>query len=285
MARCCSTGIVFNPNPKDFSAAFFIFATEDGTIATWNPVDGTKAVLPVNNSGSGAVYKGLALVAKPNGGSRLYATNFSNVTVDVFDANFSAVTTPGGFTDPNLPTNFLPEKFASFGIANIGGQLYVTFALQKPGHHDDQAGPGNGFVDVFSADGFLIQRLIPSNDMKENPLNSPWGLALVPGEFGEFRRNLGGFGEFRRNFGGFGPAVLLVGNFGDGRINAFDISNVSKAKFLGPLENRRGEPLDFNGLWALVFLDDRLYFTAGIGDESHGLFGFIRAVEKGVGNE
>jgi uncharacterized protein (TIGR03118 family) len=256
------TGIVFNPNQStDFSGAFFIFATEDGTIAAWSPADGTNAVLPVDNSGSGAVYKGLALVAKPNGGSRLYATNFHDGTVDVFNSNFQPVTAPGGFKDPNLLANFAP-----FGIANIGGQLYVTFALQKlPDRHDDQAGPGNGFVDVFDADGHLLERLITQGN-----LDSPWGLALIP-------QKLGNFG---RKFGGFGPNVLLVGNFGDGKINAFDISNVNKVNPLGSLNNRRGDPLEFNGLWALVFLDDRLYFTAGIGDESHGLFGFIRPVER-----
>jgi uncharacterized protein (TIGR03118 family) len=266
------TGIVFNPNHStDFSGAFFIFATEDGTIAAWSPANGTNAVLPVDNSGSSAVYKGLALVAKPPGGSRLYATNFHNGTVDVFNSNFKPVTTPGDFKDPNPPPVPPPSPgWAPFGIANIGGQIYVTFALQKPDRHDDQAGPGNGFVDVFDNDGHLLERLIT-----QGQLNSPWGLAPVPREFG----------EFRHKFGGFGPSVLLVGNFGDGKINAFDISNVNNARFLVPLKNRRGEPLDFNGLWALVFLNNRLYFTAGLAEEEHGLFGFVRPVEKGDHNE
>jgi uncharacterized protein (TIGR03118 family) len=107
-----------------------------------------------------------------------------------------------------------------------------------------------------------VKRLISNGQ-----LNSPWGLARVPHEFG----------KFRHKFGGFGPSVLLVGNFGDGKINAFDINS---GNFIDPLKNRRGDPLDFNGLWALFFLDERLYFTAGIGDESHGLFGVIKSVDK-----
>ncbi len=246
------TGIVFNTeNAFQISAngkqgsAVFLFAAEDGAISGWNPnVDRTNAIIAVNNSTSGAVYKGLAL-GSLNGSPTLYATDFHNAKVDVFDRNFTPVPT-AVFSDPNLPTGFAP-----FGIANIDGLIYVTYALQKPpDNHDDQAGPGNGFVDVFNPDGTLAKRLITGG-----VLNSPWGLAHVPEDFGKFGHN-----------------VLLVGNFGDGGINAFDIRT---GTFLDALRNRRGEPLDFNGLWALVFLGERLYFTAGIADESHGLFGFI----------
>jgi uncharacterized protein (TIGR03118 family) len=264
------TGIVFNPFATAFvlpdgQPATFIFDGEDGGISAWNPELSpiTEAIIPISdNSPSGAVYKGLALAYRTSGGPTLYATNFHNGTVDVFDSSFHLVTATlpvTAFKDSNLPANFAP-----FGIANIDGQLYVTFALQKlPDRHDDEAGPGNGFVDVFDAnDGHLVKRLISNGQ-----LNSPWGLARVPHEFG----------KFRHKFGGFGPSVLLVGNFGDGKINAFDINS---GNFIDPLKNRRGDPLDFNGLWALFFLDERLYFTAGIGDESHGLFGVIKSVDK-----
>jgi uncharacterized protein (TIGR03118 family) len=258
------TGIVFNQftglgafsisttlSGGNGQPAIFIFDGEDGGISAWN--GGTAAILVFDNSASGAVYKGLALANRTRGGPTLYATNFHNGKVDVFDSSFHLVTTlpATAFKDPNLPANFAP-----FGIANIDGQLYVTFALQKlPDRHDDQAGPGNGVVDVFDAnDGHLVKRLISNGQ-----LNSPWGLARVPDEFGKF-----------------GHDVLLVGNFGDGHINAFDIRN---GAFLTQLLHRPDQPLEFNGLWSLFFFDHRLYFTAGIGDESHGLFGFIRRAE------
>jgi uncharacterized protein (TIGR03118 family) len=189
---------------------------------------------------------------RQNGGPTLYAANFHNGTIDVFDSNFSPVT--GGFVDPNLPANYAP-----FAIASIDNLLYVTFALQNGVKHDDVGGVGHGFVDVFTPEGVLMKRLIPFTP-GSGPLNSPWGLARVPHEFWEFDHD-----------------VLLVANFGDGKINAFDINS---GNFIAPLKNRRGEPLDFNGLWALFFFDDRLYFTAGIGDETHGLFGVIRPVER-----
>jgi uncharacterized protein (TIGR03118 family) len=237
--------------------AIFIFDGEDGGISAWN--GGTAAILVFDNSASGAVYKGLALANRTSGGPTLYATNFHNGTVDVFDSSFHPVTTfpATAFKDPNLPSNFAP-----FGIANIDNQLYVTFALQKlPDRHDDQAGPGNGFVDVFDAnDGHLVKSLISNGQ-----LNSPWGLARVPDEFGKF-----------------GHDVLLVGNFGDGHINAF---NIRTGTFVTQLLHRPGQPLEFNGLWSLFFFDHRLYFTAGIGDESHGLFGFIRRAEEQEGHD
>ena len=146
-----------------------------------------------------------------------------------------------------------------FGIATFDNLIYVTYAKQNDENHDDVAGPGNGFVDVFDAQGDLMTRLI-----SRGPLNSPWGLAEVPHKFGQF-----------------GPNVLLVGNFGDGTINAF---NIQTGASLGALPNHRGDPLAFNGLWALFFFDDWLYITAGIGDESHGLFGFIRKAGEQEGD-
>ena len=253
------TGLVFN-STTDFvvsahsqsGAALFLFATEDGTLVGWSPtVNRTQAILAVDNSAAGAVYKGLAL-ASTSQGIFLYVTNFHAGVVEMYDKDFQPVKT---FTDPDVDPHFAP-----FGIQNIGGQLYVTFAKQKlPDLHDDDAGPGNGFIDVFDPDGTLRRQFAA-----HGPLNSPWGLALAPDGFGLFSHH------------------LLVGNFGDGRINAFDVDS---GEFESPLLDPEGNPLTINGLWALQFgndapnggSSDRLFFTAGIADEAHGLFGFIRA--------
>jgi len=258
------TGIVFNPFsslpgsnafliPGTTSPAVFIFDGEDGGIWAWNPgVSLTEAVLVVDNSTSpsladSSVYKGLALANRSSAGPTLYATNFRHGTVDVFDKNFKPVIDPTAFQDPNLPAGFAP-----FGIASIDGRIYVTYAKQDAAKHDDVRGMGNGFVDVFDTTGHNLTRLI-----SEGQLNSPWGLARVPHEFGKF-----------------GNDVLLVGNFGNGRINAF---NIHTGNFLETLLHRPGQELEFNGLWALFFFHNHLYFTAGIADEEHGLFGVIRA--------
>jgi len=207
---------------------------------------------------SGAVYKGLA-IASTALGDFLYVTNFHAGVVEMYDRNFNLVKT---FTDPNVDPNFAP-----FGIQNIGGKLFVTFALQKlPDKHDDQAGPGNGFVDVFDTDGTMIRRFA-----SHGTLNSPWGLALAPEDFGKFSHH------------------LIVGNFGDGRINAFD----TEGNFDGQLIDPEANPLTINGLWALQFgngaknggSSHKLFFTAGIADESHGLFGFIKAGPEGENDE
>src|SRR5262249_43102777 len=257
------TGIVFN-STGGFSVsqagnsgpAVFIFATEDGTISGWNPnVNGTSAILAVDNSSSGAVYKGLAMVSGP-GGNFLFATDFHNNAVQIFDSSFGPA---GSFTDPSLPPGFAP-----FGIANIGGLLYVSFALQKPpDNDDDEAGPGNGFVDVFSPGGGLMRRFA-----SQGTLNSPWGMV------------------YATDFGPFSNA-LLVGNFGDGTINAFDFSTGS---FLGQLTDQRGLPIVNDGLWALAFgnggqggTPNVLYFTAGLNDEENGLFGDLQPVQSNGG--
>jgi uncharacterized protein (TIGR03118 family) len=261
------TGLVFNgtgqfvvsSNSKSGSA-LFLFSTEDGTILGWSPaVSVTSAVIAKDNSGSGAVYKGLAIASTPQG-NFLYATNFRAGVVEMYDKNFTQVKT---FTDPNVDPNFAP-----FGIQNIGGQLFVTFALQKlPDKHDDQSGPHNGFVDVFSTDGSLIRRFAA-----HGTLNSPWGLALAPEDFGKFSHD------------------LLVGNFGDGRINAFHLGS---GEFEGQLIDPERNPLTINGLWALQFGSGaknngsrhKLFFTAGIADESHGLFGFLKAGREEEGGD
>jgi uncharacterized protein (TIGR03118 family) len=257
------TGVVFNENANEFSvvnlppgppgtgarvptAAFLLFATEDGTISGWN--HGPSAVLKVDNSAR-AVYKGLALAG--NGITDfLFATNFRGGTVDQFDDNFQFVRS---FTDPRL----VRRHFAPFGIADINGLLYVTFARQQKGKRDDLAGPGNGFVDIFDGSGDLVKRLV-----SRGKLDSPWGLALAPSGFGRFGGD------------------LLVGNFGDGRIHAYDPVT---GQYRGELVRRPGHPLVIDGLWGLQFGNnaplsgpsDTLFFTAGVGDEKHGLFGSL----------
>jgi uncharacterized protein (TIGR03118 family) len=261
------TGVVFNASsgvfliPGTSSPALFMFDGEDGGIWGWNPgVNLLTATLIIQPSSPDAttnsVYKGLALANRESGGPTLYATNFRNGTIDVFDSSFNLVTT---FVDPNPPpvppTTPPSPGWAPFGIANIGNLLYVTFAVQNDAKHDDVAGVDHGFVDVFSPDTGFVKRLIEFSD--NGPLNSPWGLARVPHEFGKFDHD-----------------VLLVGNFGDGKINAFDIHN---GDFRETLLHRTDQPLEFNGLWSLLFFHNHLYFTAGIVDEAHGLFGVIRA--------
>ena len=193
------TGVVFNggtgfavSNGTASAPARFIFATEQGTVLGWSPtVAATQAVVAIDNSAVGAVYKGLA-IASAAGGDRLYATNFHAGTVDVFDAAFHPVS--AGFSDATLPPGYAP-----FGIRNLGGTIYVTYALQDADKHDDIAGVGHGFVNAFDPGGHLLHRVA-----SRGLLNSPWGLALAPADFGQFGGD------------------LLVGNFGDGHLNAFD---------------------------------------------------------------
>jgi uncharacterized protein (TIGR03118 family) len=253
------TGTVFNGTNGFVVAegllsgpARFIFATEDGTISGWNPaVDATHTIFGADNSASGAVYKGLALGSN-SAGDFLFATNFHDGTVDVFDNGFVQQTLPAGaFTDPILPAGFAP-----FGIANIGGDLYVTYAKQNAERHDDVAGRGNGFVDVFDTSGTLLRRLISGA-----PLNSPWGLAVAPSTWGRLAGD------------------LLVGNFGDGAINVFDPST---GGWRGRLKTETGAPLTIPGLWGLRFGNgatagstNTLFFTAGPNDEADGLFGSL----------
>jgi uncharacterized protein (TIGR03118 family) len=235
--------------------AIFIFSTEDGTISAWagglNPAD--NAVLAADESSSGAVYKGLAFAVNAKG-AFLFATNFSNGTVDVFGPNgtdgmFTKVTLAGDFTDPQIPAGYAP-----FNIANIDGDLFVTYAKQNAQKHDDVAGVGHGFVDVFGTDGHLIRRF-----ESQGRLNSPWGIARASFAFGPF--------------GG----KLLIGNFGDGRINVFN----NDGRLVDQLEDVHGKPLVIEGLWTLTLgggrnsSPDTLYFSAGPNDETNGLFGTI----------
>lgn len=210
-------------------------------------MSGTRA--QVEFKSSHAVYKGLALAAV-GGANYLYAANFHRGRIDVFNARFKEVRLAGRFKDPRIPTGFAP-----FDVQLLGGELYVSYAKQDAAGHDDVAGPGNGFVDVYDTSGHLLRRLISGGD-----LNSPWGLVLAPAGFGAFAGD------------------LLVGNFGDGAIHAYDpVTGVEK----GRLTNTDGNPILINGLWALRFgngmfaTDATLVFTAGIGDEAHGLLGEI----------
>jgi uncharacterized protein (TIGR03118 family) len=252
------TGILSNPTtafllPGSKFAAAFIFATEDGTISAWNPnVDATHAVIAVDNSSSSTVYKGLAFGSNVSG-NRIYATNFRGGTVDVFDSNFAPVTTEGKFIDQHVARGFAP-----FGIQNIDGDIWVTYAKQDGDKMDDVGGPGNGFVDVFDTDGHLVRRFA-----ERGVLNSPWGLARAPYGFGQF------------------SGAILVGNQQDGRINAFD----AHGNFVGSLRRPNGDAIKIDKLWALEFgggalsSPESLFFTAGPNDENNGLFGVINAVE------
>lgn len=254
------TGIVFNAT-ADFQVApgkisIFIFATEDGTISGWNPtVDLAHAITKVNNS-PGAVYKGLAL-GSLNGRNVLFAANFRGGSVDVFDTSFSPVAmSASAFMDANLPQGFAP-----FNVQMMGGMVFVAFAKQDATLHDDVAGPGLGYVDAFSSDGRLLMRL------EHGPwLNSPWAVVMAPKSFGKL------------------SGRLLVGNFGSGQIVSYDAAS---GEFKGMLRGRRGKPITVDGLWGLGFGNDAnagpsatLYFTAGIQDESHGLFGTLTPIKK-----
>jgi len=258
------TGVVFNGNSHDFmvtdgkksGSSLFIFATEDGTIAGWSPAVGfTQAFIAVDksqipNAANGAVYKGLA-IAQTEDGQRLYASNFRAGTVDVFDAGFNQIHVKGAFSDREIPAGYAP-----FGIQAIGSRIYVTYALQNDVKHDDLKGPHRGFVDVFSDEGKLVKRLI-----SRGALNSPWGLALAPSGFGDFGGN------------------LLVGNFGDGMINAYDIHS---GELEGSLRDTHGAPIVIDGLWGIAFGNGNkagptgtLFFAAGINEEADGLFGTL----------
>ena len=249
------TGVVFNATggfKVNGAPAHFIFDSEAGTITAWNT--GTQAVTEATTPG--AVYKGLA-IANKGGATMLYAANFHTGKIDVFNDAFAPVTVPGGFVDPKLPADFAP-----FNVQEIAGRLVVAFAQQDPNSSDELHGPGLGYVDVFDTSGHLLRRLV-----SQGPLDAPWGLAVAPRHFGPFSGD------------------LLVGNFGDGAINAYDPRT---GAFRGTLENKDGNPIKINGLWALRFgngvigTPQSLLFTAGIGDEDHGLFGEI--VVRGSGN-
>ena len=254
------TGQVAN-STKDFvlangAPALFIFATEDGTISAWNQAQSpiTMAAKLVDNSAMGSVYKGLALGTN-TGGNFLFATNFRSGMIEVYDKAFKPVVlAAGAFMDAELPANYAP-----FGIANVNGDLFVTYALQDATKHNEVHGPGKGFVDVFSTSGVLLRRLHGA----ERALNAPWGVALAPEGFGAY------------------SGKVLVGNFGGGQISVFGY----RGRYEGQLRSSENQPLVIDGLWALTFAADGLktnpdvlYYTAGPNHETGGEFGTISPV-------
>jgi uncharacterized protein (TIGR03118 family) len=258
--RSRPTGTVFNSGSGFVitghgasAPAQFLFATEDGTISAWSPnVDPTHGVITVDNSTRGAVYKGMALATNATG-TFLVAANFRAGTIDVFDSQFHAAHLAGNFSDSAIPTGFAP-----FNIENLRGKLFVTYAKQNTAKDADLPGAGNGFVDVFDTNGVLLQHLASGGN-----LNSPWGETLAPASLGAFAND------------------VLIGNFGDGRINAFDPHS---GAFIGQFQDRQGNPLVLPGLWALTFGNgsgaadaNTLFFTAGPGHQQHGLFGKLQA--------
>ena len=247
------TGTVFNPTSgfvlPTGGKALFLFDTEEGKVLGWNGAQGTSSVV-VADLGDGAIYKGLA-IADTAAGPRLYAADFHNAKVDVFDGSFNLV--PGGFVDSRLPSGYAP-----FGIQTIGDRVFVSDAKQDADAKDEIPGQGKGFVDAYDTAGNLLSRVA-----QHGQLNAPWGLALAPDTFGRFAGD------------------LLVGNFGDGQIKAYAEHN-GHFTHQGELRDDSGKSLSIDGLWALEFGKGgnngpagTLFFTAGPDDETHGLFGQI----------
>ncbi len=235
----CPTGTVANPNGTYFAGGSFIFDTEDGLIVYWNGSSNT-AIVGKDNSASGAVYKGLAML-----GTNLLAANFNSGKVDVYDSTYNLTTLAGSFTDPKLPAGFAPH-----GIHIIGDQVYVAYAMQDTPKHDAFPGAGAGQVDIFDTNGNFVSTFVAAS--ANNNLNAPWGVTAAPAGFGTFAGD------------------ILVGNFGDGTISAFDTTG----KFVGQLTDASGKVLVNPGLWDMVFgggggtSDDpgvagTLYITAG----------------------
>jgi uncharacterized protein (TIGR03118 family) len=254
-----STGFVVHDAAGHSGSARFIFDSENGGIDGWNPGVGatgtglsTVTEVAVKN-GANAVYKGLATAVASDGHTYLYAANFRSGRVEAYDDTFTPVVLSGGvFVDPRIPAGYAP-----FNVQELNGMLYVTYAKQDALLHDDVAGRGHGFVDIFTNDGAFVRRLVT-----RGALNSPWGLAIAPASFGR----LGG--------------ALLVGNFGNGHINAYDANT---GRFMGQVEQSNGRPLVIDGLWGLrvgngnAAKTEEVLFSAGPDGESHGLLGKIVA--------
>jgi uncharacterized protein (TIGR03118 family) len=263
------TGMVFNGS-SDFvvsdgngasGPSLFLFATESGTIRGWNPAvpmpaPSTQSFVVADRSGVDANYKGLAIASTADG-PILYAADFHNARVDMFDGDFNVISDSTTFVDPDLPAGFAP-----FGIQELSGDIFVSYAKQDADAEDEVAGAHLGFVDRFDTSGALVGRVA-----SEGPLNAPWGLAMAPDGFGKFSGD------------------LLVGNFGNGLIHAFRPLADGSFERAGVLRKRNGNPIAIDGLWALAFGNDddagsshTLFFTAGPDDEEHGLFGKIRFI-------
>jgi len=247
------TGQVNNGNAGAFNGDNFLFVSENGTISGWRGALGTTAeVLQIGSADN--IYKGTA-IETVNGSTYLLSANFHTGAIDVLKGTAGAPDLAGKFTDPGIPSGYAP-----FNIQNLGGKIYVTYA-QQGSNGDDAPGPGHGFVSVFDTQGNFISRIATMGT-----LNSPWGLAIAPSSFGSLAGD------------------LLVGNFGDGRINAFNLATNS---FVGQLSGANGNPLTIGGLWALIPGNggnggntNTIYFSAGPGGEENGLFGAINAVPE-----
>jgi uncharacterized protein (TIGR03118 family) len=238
----CPTGTVAN-NSSNFNNGQFLFDTEDGIVANWTGA--SSAVVAVDNSSTGAVYKGLALL-NGSSGAFLLAANFNSGKVDVFDRNFNPTSLSGTFTDPNLPAGFAPH-----GIHVINNQVYIAYAMQDAAKHDPTFGAGMGIVDIFDENGNFVKTFVSGGK-----LNAPWGVVATPATFGTFSN------------------AIFVGNFGDGTINAFDTTG----KFLGQVADTASKPIVNPGLWDMVFGaggtgdPNTLYVTAGGPTQTSGLF-------------
>lgn len=244
------TGLVVNETnnfpitsgPNTLPSSFLV-CTENGIIAGYNAtVDPNNAITVVDRSGVDAVYKGLTIA-----NNKIYACDFYNRRIDVFDANFNLL---AGFYFPDgLPTDHLPTDFAPFNIGYFKGHLYVTYAKQlPPDNEDDEPGKGNGYINVFDVNGLFVKRLV-----EKCHLNSPWGLTVAKC-----------FGKY--------SGKLFVGNFGDGKINVYNW----EGKWLGDLDNKHGKDIVIEGLWGLVAFHKKIFFAAGPNDEANGLYGFIK---------
>ena len=249
------TGQVFNSNAASaFGGDLFLFVSEDGTVSGWRGALGTAAETLVPGSAAN-VYKGAAF-ASIGANSYLYAANFRSGAIDVDKGSAAAPALAGAFVDPGLPSGYAP-----FNVQNLGGTLYVTYAQQDADKHDEIAGAGFGFVDSYDLQGNLLSRVASGGT-----LDAPWGLAIAPSSFGAM------------------AGALLVGNFGDGRINAYDATSHA---FLGQVLDAANGALAIDGLWAISPGNDgnagsraRLYFTAGPGGEAHGVFGVLTPVPE-----
>jgi uncharacterized protein (TIGR03118 family) len=264
------TGTVYNggigfviTDGTNSGPALFLFDSEDGTVSGWSPAvppppPSHQAFVAVDNSAAGAIYKGLAIASTP-AGDRLYAADFHNARIDVFDASFQPVVNPGAFVDPGIPAGFAP-----FNVQNLNGMIFVAYAMQDEAGEDEIAGPGLGFVSVFDTSGKYLSRIA-----SKGALNAPWGMTIAPQGFGAF------------------SGKLLVGNFGDGRINAYGLTAADRTSVgaaLGHLETADHQPVVIDGLWGIDFGNGAgagptttLYFAAGPDEETHGLFGSIIA--------
>jgi len=246
------TGVVYNGTndfviPSTTMISKFIYVGEEGSVIAWST--GTTTMEVADNSADGAVYKGVT-IGQDEGSNFLYIANFSEGEIEVLDKDFNYVDGKP-FTDPGIPAGYAP-----FNVQNIDGKLYVTYALQTADKYDDVPGAGHGYVDIFNTDGTLVKRFASAGT-----LNSPWGIAKAPDGFDQ------------------GTGAILIGNFGDGRINVFN----SNGDYQGQLKDG-DTPITIEGLWSLVFPKDgipagdqnTLFFTAGPDDETHGLFGYIQ---------